>query len=309
MIYRSLLVIVTLALASLPLLAADVLPSARPVDFTRDIQPILTRSCLTCHDARKQRGGLRLDDPVAAGRGGDSGAVIKPGDAVHSRLILLVSGRDPQLKMPPSGKPALTAKEVALLRAWIDRGAKWPATKSADVPRGEIATIGHFSRSRRPALPIVKDRDWVRNPLDAFVMARLEKEGLAPAPEADRPTLMRRLSLDLLGLPPTPRRDRCLRARSEPNAYEKARRSPARFSRTTASAGAGTGSTSPATPTATATRRTPAGPAPGAIATGSSTPSTAICPTISSPSSNWPATCCRTPRSSRRWRPASIATR
>ena len=220
MIYRSLLVIVSLALASLPLLAADVLPSARPVDFTRDIQPILTRSCLTCHDARKQRGGLRLDDPVAAGRGGDSGAVIKPGDAVHSRLILLVSGRAPQLKMPPSGKPALTAKEVVLLRTWIDQGAKWPATKSADVPRVNSRHWA-FQPVRRPAPPIVKDRDWMRNPLDGFVLARLEKEGLAPAPEADRPTLLRRLSLDLLGLPPTREEIAAFERDRSPNAYEK----------------------------------------------------------------------------------------
>ncbi|MGH7174005.1 MAG: DUF1549 domain-containing protein, partial [Gemmataceae bacterium] len=220
MMYRSLLVTVALALGSMSLSAADVPAPLRPVDFARDIQPILRRSCLSCHDARKQRGGLRLDQAEAARHGGDSGAVIKPGDAAQSRLILLVSGRVPDLKMPPTGKRPLNAKEVALLRAWIDRGAKWPATTSTDAQRVQSRHWA-FQPVKQPALPIVKDRAWMRNALDGFVLARLEKEGLAPAPEADRPTLLRRLSLDLLGLPPTLEEIADFERDRRPDAYEK----------------------------------------------------------------------------------------
>src|SRR5690242_1204566 len=105
MLYRSSLILLTL-LPGLSLAAERPTP-AKTVDFVHDIQPILTRSCLSCHNARKQRGGLRLDEVQAALRGGDTGAVLKPNDAAHSRLFLLVAGRDPDLKMPPAGKPPL----------------------------------------------------------------------------------------------------------------------------------------------------------------------------------------------------------
>ncbi|HTU22702.1 MAG TPA: PSD1 and planctomycete cytochrome C domain-containing protein [Gemmataceae bacterium] len=220
MMYRSLLITAVLALGCMPLRAAETPAPARTVDFRRDIQPIFTRACLSCHDARKQRGGLRLDQAEAARRGGDSGAVIKPGDSAHSRLFLLISGRDPDLKMPPAGKPPLTAKEVALLRTWIDQGAKWPLTKSTEATRTESRHWA-FQAVKRPALPMVKDRSWMRNALDAFVLARLEKEEVAPAPEADRPMLLRRLSLDLLGLPPSPEEIADFEDDRSSDAYEK----------------------------------------------------------------------------------------
>jgi hypothetical protein len=219
MMYRSLLAILGILFCAAAPRAADG-PATNPVDFTRDIHPILARSCLSCHDARKQRGGLRLDRADAARRGGDSGPVIKPGDAARSRLMLLVSGLDPDLKMPPAGKPSLTTKEIGLLRIWIDRGANWPAT-DATVTVAAKSDHWAFQPVKRPPLPAVKNRAWLRNDLDAFVLARLEKERLAPAPEADRATLLRRLSLDLLGLPPSPQEIEAFERDRGPDAYEK----------------------------------------------------------------------------------------
>jgi hypothetical protein len=190
------------------------------IDFARDIHPILARACLGCHNADKQRGGLRLDDGAAALRGGDSGPVIKPGDAAHSRLVAVVSGSDPDLRMPPAKRPPLSAEEVGRLRAWIDQGAKWPQSEAVAVPtRGP--THWAFQPVRRPVVPAVKNRAWVRNDIDAFVLARLEKEGVAPSPEADRVTLLRRLSLDLLGLPPTPEEVDAFVRDTRPGAYER----------------------------------------------------------------------------------------
>src|SRR5262249_31307612 len=102
------------------------LPPAAPgtMDFDRDVHPIFARACLSCHGRLRQKGGLRLDDPDAALKGGDSGAVIRPGDAAASRLLLVPAGRAPDLKRPPEGKAPLTAGEVGRLRAWVDQGAR-----------------------------------------------------------------------------------------------------------------------------------------------------------------------------------------
>ena len=191
-----------------------------PIDFGRDVRPILTAACMSCHGPAKQRGGLRLDNGAAALRGGDRGPAFKPGDAAHSRLLLAVAGLDPDLKMPPVGKPPLTAEQIGVLRAWIDQGAKWP---NDEIVAGTAAHSDHwaFQPPKRPALPDVADKDWCRNPIDRFVLARLEKEGIAPSPEADRVTLIRRLSLDLLGLPPSPKEVDDFVADQSPDAYEK----------------------------------------------------------------------------------------
>jgi hypothetical protein len=199
------------------------LPPATPrtIDFHRDIQPIFVRSCRSCHGPDRQRGGLRLDDGDAAREGGDSGAVLKPGDAVHSRLFRLVAGLDPELKMPPGGRTPLSADEIGLLRAWIEQGAKWPKDRVVVVGWQPKSTHWPFQPIRRPSLPPVANAGWVRNPIDAFVLARLDGEMLAPSPEADRVTLIRRLSLDLLGLPPEPREVDDFLADTRPDAYER----------------------------------------------------------------------------------------
>ena len=198
------------------------LPPAVPrtIDFPRDIKPLLARSCLSCHGPEKQRGGLRLDSRAAALEGGNSGPVLKPGNATHSRLLLAVAGLDPEVKMPPKGKPPLTVAEVALLRAWIEQGLRWPAD-GAGVTSRPKANHWAFRAPQGPPLPAVKNRGWVRNAIDFFVLARLEKEGLSPAPEADRTTLLRRLGLDLIGLPPTPEEVDAFVADDRPDAWER----------------------------------------------------------------------------------------
>jgi hypothetical protein len=217
MMHRALPALFAIALGVAAARAAD---APKPVDFQREIQPIFARSCLSCHDARKQRGGLRLDQAETARRGGDSGPVIKPGDAAHSRLVRVVSGLDPELKMPPPGKAPLEAREIELLRAWINQGAKWP---EAAATMTQVVRSGHwaFQPVRRPSLPSVRAQTWLRNDIDRFVLARLEKEGLTPAPEADRATLLRRLSLDLLGLPPSVEEVEAFERDRAPGAYER----------------------------------------------------------------------------------------
>jgi hypothetical protein len=199
------------------------LPPAAPgvIEFQRDIQPILARACLSCHGGDKQRGGLRLDDGSAALQGGNSGPVLKPGDVGQSRLLHAVAGLDPDLKMPPEGKPGLSAEEISRLRAWIEQGAKWP--KPVVTGHSEAPTSMHWSFQpiRRPSLPTVANPSWVRNDLDTFVLARLEAEKVVPSPEAERVTLIRRLCLDLLGLPPTPAEVDAFLADEQPDAYER----------------------------------------------------------------------------------------
>ncbi|MBI1913373.1 MAG: PSD1 domain-containing protein [Planctomycetes bacterium] len=197
------------------------LPAASPgtVDFQRDIKPILAKTCLTCHGPEKQRGGLRLDSRKAALEGGNSGPVLKPGDAASSRLLFIVAGLDADLQMPPKGRTPLTPREVGLLRAWVDQGLKW-------TDEGTVATQSRkadhwaFRAPKRPPPPTVRNAAWVHNDLDRFILARLEKEGLSPSPEADRATLIRRLSLDLLGLPPTPAEVDAFVRDPRPDAYE-----------------------------------------------------------------------------------------
>ena len=200
-------------------LAADKLPppADRKIDFAKDVRPLLEKHCWGCHGVKKQESGLRLDSRDALLRGGDIGRVIAAGDSERSRLIVLVSGTDPQTVMPPDG-PQLKPHEVGILRAWIDQGCVWPADES---PKSEVKnTHWSYQPIRDVAPPVVKKGDWVRNPIDQFVLAELEKRGIAPSPEADRYTLIRRLNLDLLGLLPTIEEVDGFVKDSRPNAYE-----------------------------------------------------------------------------------------
>ncbi|MDG3004925.1 PSD1 and planctomycete cytochrome C domain-containing protein [Paludisphaera mucosa] len=194
-------------------------PAAREVDFARDVAPLLERSCLRCHGAKKQQAGLALHDKARAMAGGDDGPIIVPGKSAESRLILAVARTDPDAAMPPEGGgDPLTAEEVGVLRAWIDRGAPW-----ADAAKPASAAVDHWSfvPPKEAPTPDVRRGEWPRNPIDRFVLARIEKEGLEPAPEADRRTLIRRLSLDLIGLPPTPDEVDAFLADDRPDAYER----------------------------------------------------------------------------------------
>jgi mono/diheme cytochrome c family protein len=194
------------------------------VDFLRDIQPIFQANCWRCHGEQKASGQLRLDKKVAAMKGGISGAVIIPGDSKASRLLRRVRGEGGEKRMPLGGE-SLKPEQIELLTRWIEEGAAWPEGGGETGRRGDRANepLKHwaFVKPIRSAPPVVKNASWVRTPVDAFVLARLEKEGLTPAPEADRTTLLRRLSLDLIGLPPTPEEVDAFLADKSPNAYEK----------------------------------------------------------------------------------------
>lgn len=188
------------------------------IDFARDIRPIFAEHCLRCHGPKRQEGGLRLDVARAALRGGDSGAAIKPKDAAGSYLIERVTAEDELERMPPEGR-ALSAKEIDRLQRWIDAGAAWP--ESASGQAAVQSDHWSFQPVQRPAVPDVENADAVRNSIDAFVVSRLEREGFRPAPEADRSTLIRRLYLDMLGLPPTPEEADAFVADPRPDAYER----------------------------------------------------------------------------------------
>jgi hypothetical protein len=180
--------------------APAVAAGGRPApDFERDVRPILEANCVSCHGPKQQESLLRLDTRGEALKGGMSGAVIVPGRSRESPLVRHLRGElTPRM---PNEKPPLSAEEIARIAAWIDAGAAGPG----DAPGApEPAKHWAYQRPQRGALPSVRDSGWVRSPIDAFVLARLEREGLRPSPEAARETLVRRLSLDLVGLPPTP---------------------------------------------------------------------------------------------------------
>lgn len=163
------------------------------VDFARDIQPIFTKRCFECHGPDTQKSKLRLDRKADALRGGKSGKpLFVPGKSSESELIARVTSQDPDEVMPAKGE-RLTADQIAALRAWIDHGGMWPDEKKHWA----------FIKPTRPELPVVKNKAWPRNEIDRFILARLEREKLSPSPEAERATLIRRLTLDLTGLPPT----------------------------------------------------------------------------------------------------------
>ena len=177
------------------------------IEFNRDIRPILSDKCYTCHGPSKQMAGLRFDREEGAKQALRGGRfAIVPGDPDHSEMIRRMTLTDAAGRMPQGGEP-LSSREVAFVRRWIEQGSTWQKHWS-------------FVPPRRPDLPSLNDQRWVRNPIDAFVLERLEREGLKPAPDADRATWIRRVTLDLAGLPPTlPEIDAFVADRS-PNAYD-----------------------------------------------------------------------------------------
>jgi len=189
------------------------------VDFAKDVWPILKDRCVQCHNAEKHKGGFELTSRERVLAGGDSGKVVIPGKSAQSRLIQLVAGTDPDSKMPSEGMP-LTATQVSVLRAWIDQGAKWDNIVAIS---GTNAKSKHWSFQPivNPPLPDVRGREWVRNGIDRFILARLEKDHIRPSDEASRETLIRRLSFDLIGLAPTPEEVGAFRNDAAPDAYEK----------------------------------------------------------------------------------------
>ncbi len=181
--------------------------SESKLDFNRDIRPILSDACFACHgpDAKQRKANLRLDEREAAVKQGS----LIPGKSAESEVYLRLISPEKGKQMPPpkSGKK-LTAEQIAILKRWIDEGASYAAHWAYVVPK-------------RPHLPQVKQTAWPRNPIDRFILARLEAEGLAPTEEADKTTLLRRVTLDLTGLPPTPDEVDAFLADTSANAYEK----------------------------------------------------------------------------------------
>jgi mono/diheme cytochrome c family protein len=191
-----------------------------PVDFARDIQPLFEKHCYPCHGPQKQEAGLRLDDRDAALKGGDLGRDIVPGRSGESLLVGALMGASEAVSRMPEKAEPLAPAEIARIAAWIDQGAVWPQVApvaAAKDPRAHWA----FRAPVRGAVPAVKLADWPRNDLDRFVLARLEQEGLTPSPPADKVTLLRRLSLDLIGLPPTIAEVDAFLNDNHPGAYER----------------------------------------------------------------------------------------
>ena len=203
--------------------AVDVskLPPAadRPVDFAKDVQPLFEKYCIKCHGPEKQKSGYRVDVKESALKGGDDHAPnIVPGKSAESPLIQFVAGLDEDMIMPQKGD-RMTAEQIGVLRAWVDQGANWPVEGQMQDPK---KTHWAFQPLKRPEVPLVKDSHAsLRNPIDAFVLAKLVEKGLTLSPEADRRTLIRRLNFDLLGLPPTPEEIEAFVSDPDPNAYEK----------------------------------------------------------------------------------------
>jgi hypothetical protein len=181
------------------------------VEFNRDVRPILADACYRCHgpDANSRQAELRLDTQEGAVAKHDGRAAIVPGKLAESELWRRIASPNPEERMPPadSGK-RLSGEQIATLRRWIERGAEWQRHWSFIAPS-------------RPILPAASQADTVRNPIDALVQSRLQKERLAPSPEADRPALLRRVTLDLTGLPPTPGEVSAFLADHSPDAYER----------------------------------------------------------------------------------------
>lgn len=206
---------------SLSLLLLAAAQAALPADFAKDVQPVLARKCVMCHGAAQQISGLRLDNADGAAKGGYSGPVIEPGKSAASKLFERVSSTKEGFRMPPTG-PALKPEEVAALKSWIDEGATWPAGLTIGKATTRKSTHWAFQPLWKRDLPAVNNTAWPRNPIDRFVLAKLESNNLAPSPEANKATLLRRAALDLTGLPPEASLLREYMADSRPDAYERA---------------------------------------------------------------------------------------
>ena len=184
----------TALLVTVPLFGAE-----QQVDYERDIKPILKARCYSCHGALKQESGLRLDTGRFIQQGGENGPALKARDAADSLIIQRVTDKDESSRMPPEGAP-LSAEQIERIKDWIADGAKFSESEQAeDDPREHWA----FKKPVRPIIPDVKNADWVRNPIDAFIADQHDGRGIAPLPVAAKHVLLRRVYLDLIGLPPT----------------------------------------------------------------------------------------------------------
>ena len=214
-----------MAFVGLCAISADAAMDRNRVEsFEKRVRPLLANRCWQCHGAKKQQAGLRLDSAEAVAKGGDSGPVVRPGDAAGSRLIQAVR-HDGELKMPPQKR--LRESEIATLIEWVDQGAGWPTSPRPTGADG----AGLFSQSqksywafqpiRSPQPPVAATGHRILSPVDRFLIASLKQQRLSPAPPADKPTLLRRVTFDLLGLPPTPDEIRSFLADASPGAFDR----------------------------------------------------------------------------------------
>ena len=211
---RALLGVVLVASTGLsPLEAAD-----KPVDYLSQIKPIFNKHCASCHNAKKQESGFRVDAAKLAIQGGDRGASIIPGNAAKSPLYLALLGKGDISQMPEE-KPPLSKSQTALIKRWIDEGAKAPKNEVI-AKSNTVSQHWAFQPIRRPGIPRLQS-DWIKNPIDRFILARLLKEKLKPSPEASRAKLIRRLSLDLRGLTPSANEVQQFVEDRQPGAYER----------------------------------------------------------------------------------------
>ena len=188
------------------------------VEYVRDVKPILAQHCNSCHGAKVTKAKLRLDTAAFMLKGGSSGPAVIPGKAGDSPLIEALKGTGGFTAMPFNKQP-LPEKLIGVLTAWIDQGAKAPANEVADDGSGRSHWA--FKPPERSSPPAVQDTKWPRNAIDRFVLARLEAANIKPSAEADAVTLVRRLYLDLLGLPPSPEEVDAFLGDTRPDAYER----------------------------------------------------------------------------------------
>jgi mono/diheme cytochrome c family protein len=220
---RAHLFLVTIATAAVASTArADDRPAPQAAEFFESkVRPVLAENCFSCHGPEKQKGDLRLDSRAALLKGAGGEPVVVPGDPDKSILVKAVR-HDGDTKMPPKKK--LPDPAIEALAAWVKMGAPWPETtagKGASSVAEAQAQHWSFRPVRKPALPPVRRGDWARTPIDLFVLAKLEQRGLEPAPRADRRTLIRRVALDLTGLPPEPAEVEAFVNDPSPDAWEK----------------------------------------------------------------------------------------
>jgi len=189
--------------------------------FESNVRPLLLESCVRCHGEKKQSAGLRLDSREALLKGGDSGPAIEPGNPSESLLVQALSHELEDIKMPPKGK--LDAPKIDAIAQWVSRGAAWPTGVILSAAEMDAATGKHWSFQPISPTPPgkVHDQSWVKTPIDAYILAKLEAQGVKPSPRADRRTLIRRASFDLVGLPPTADQIEAFESDSAPDAWAK----------------------------------------------------------------------------------------
>jgi len=200
--------------------------SGDPVEFFRErVLPVISSNCLSCHSSAKM-GGLQLDTREHVLAGGNSGPAIVPGKPAESLLIQAITHTHARLKMPPQGK--LTDQQIADVKTWVEAGAHWDTASEVAAPKpGKYAITPEqrwfwaFQPIRPPHVPAVQDRSWVKNPIDNFVLAKLESKHLHPVAPADKRTLIRRATFDLIGLPPSPKEVEAFVNDSSPDAFAK----------------------------------------------------------------------------------------